>query len=365
MAQKFEYTVLELIESASRNNRALPLNLGGVGGALGGPGGPAGGIIGWLPQTRVAYDETEAATLATAPSGLNAPSGWSLLDNLNHIRYRIEQLEVGSGIIIVDDQVTFVDDINQITFTGAVVVSDMGGGRALVTITASGGGGGPVTGTPNRVAIFDSAGDLTTDSGLVYDEIDDTLSFGPFLPATADFPNAFVHTAASGVSAGYAQFSIGMSPTIAPFHTFFRARGDYTTYQAVKDADVMGRLRGRAYNGTAWEPTQAEIRYVVVGDHTGSNYGTKIEFHTTPSGSTTLTKGFTVEDDGDVNIESGKTYNIGGVPHSHAGGSSIFQRILTADLTLNNGESLVVAGYIDASAGYSIILNGDAELHLL
>lgn len=63
--------------------------LGGVAGPDGGSGGPPAGFLGKLIQRFVAYDTTEAAT----------PSGEStLVDNLNHIRYRLQVLESGGGI---------------------------------------------------------------------------------------------------------------------------------------------------------------------------------------------------------------------------------------------------------------------------
>lgn len=138
MVQRLEHTVLDLIESAARNLKAQPLNLGGISGPSGGVGGPPAGFIGWLVQTRVSYDETEAATLFTPSSGM------SLVDNLNHIRYRLGVLE--SGILVVDewDGSPTISGVNHITFSGAVV-TDLGDGHALVQITASGGSGTPLT----------------------------------------------------------------------------------------------------------------------------------------------------------------------------------------------------------------------------
>lgn len=49
---------------------------------------------------------------------------------------------------------------------------------------------------------------------------------------------------------------------------------------------------------------------------------------------------------------------------SSSGGSPVFQRTLTADLTLSDGECLVIAEYIDA-ASYDIDLQGDADLQIL
>ena len=146
MTQRLEYTVLEIIESASRIWRATPLTLAGNGGPGGGVGGPPGGFIGQLPQYRVAYDTTEAATLATLPSGLVGTSGWSLVDNLNHIRYRLNILESGGSITIVDDNdLVSYQDTTHLHFSGAgVTVVGIGGGhvQAIITATGSGGGGG-------------------------------------------------------------------------------------------------------------------------------------------------------------------------------------------------------------------------------
>lgn len=143
MTRKFDRTILDLIEGSARNFKALPLNLGAVAGSGGGIGSPPGGYIGWLPQTRVAYDEEELATLDTSISG-------SLLDNLNHIRYRLGQVEASSGVLVIDDWdgSPSINPTDRITFSG-VIVTDLGGGHALITVTSSGGGIGeaPINGS--------------------------------------------------------------------------------------------------------------------------------------------------------------------------------------------------------------------------
>ena len=83
----YETILIDYINTLERNNTVRPLILGGTSAINGGEGGPPGGFIGYLPQWKVAYDLTEAATLVTVASGE------SLLDNLNHIRYRIGYLE--------------------------------------------------------------------------------------------------------------------------------------------------------------------------------------------------------------------------------------------------------------------------------
>jgi hypothetical protein len=86
----YETTLIDYIQMVERNANLRPLILGGVSGGDGGNGGPPGGFVGYLPQWRIAYDSTEAATLATI-------SGGSILDNLNHIRYMITTISGGGG----------------------------------------------------------------------------------------------------------------------------------------------------------------------------------------------------------------------------------------------------------------------------
>lgn len=141
LGKKLEYTVLDLIESAAKNSKTNPLNLGGIAGAGGGVGSPPGGFIGYLPQTRVAYDEDEIAS-----SGIPA-SGMSLLDNLNHIRYRLEVIESGSlgGLITVidDNNLLTYTDVDTIHFSGAgIIVTDLGAGDIQVRVDATGTGSG-------------------------------------------------------------------------------------------------------------------------------------------------------------------------------------------------------------------------------
>jgi hypothetical protein len=85
--RSFENQLQEMFASAQAFNNVKPINLGGTSGPGGGYGGPPGGFFGQLTQNRIAYDSSELAA-----SGMPA-SGWSIIDNLNHIRGRITVLE--------------------------------------------------------------------------------------------------------------------------------------------------------------------------------------------------------------------------------------------------------------------------------
>ena len=58
---QYDYTILEYFSTIERKLRASPMLLGGYTGPSGGYGGPPGGYIGYLPQSRITFDTTEAA----------------------------------------------------------------------------------------------------------------------------------------------------------------------------------------------------------------------------------------------------------------------------------------------------------------
>lgn len=119
----YERDLFNLIDDVKNQVRAMPLYLGGVASADGGGGGPPGGFVGRLPQNRVTYDLSELATDATA-------SGYSLLDNLNHIRYRLGIVESGTAATSgFSNAVTFEDNVTiegTTTFKGVVTFEDTG-----------------------------------------------------------------------------------------------------------------------------------------------------------------------------------------------------------------------------------------------
>jgi len=82
-----EDKILQLIRANKYQWFTVGVNLGGTSGEYGGSGIPLGGFVGQLIQSRVTYDTTEAETWDLPPSGI------SLVNNLNRIRYRIKNLE--------------------------------------------------------------------------------------------------------------------------------------------------------------------------------------------------------------------------------------------------------------------------------
>lgn len=124
------------------------LALGGVAGSGGGTGSPIAGIVGQLAQRYITYDTSEEAT---------ASGNTSLVDNLNHMRYRLHVLEstpaVGTFIDLTDTPETY-------TGYGKyyLAVKESEDGVEFIPITAGGGG--------NSNPIFKAEGYIDVASGI-------------------------------------------------------------------------------------------------------------------------------------------------------------------------------------------------------
>lgn len=167
----FEDQVIKLIKRNKSPWFAAAMNLGGVAGPSGGSGIPPGGLQGQLIQRRVAYDITEASYsgIKTTP-----PSG-SLVDNLAHIRFRLDALESGGGGITsieVRDEGIKQGDATVLDFIGTGITATVSGTIATI-ISGSGGGNGGTTitfGSENEIPVTNSTSDdFDYDSGFKFD----------------------------------------------------------------------------------------------------------------------------------------------------------------------------------------------------
>jgi hypothetical protein len=66
------------------------------------------------------------------------------------------------------------------------------------------------------------------------------------------------------------------------------------------------------------------------GNWSATSHPTKVEFWTTPAASIVRALAFTIGPDGNVNIGSGKTYNVNGSPHGHTTSQLGIREVLTA-----------------------------------
>ena len=130
---QYEMNTFNYFDTLVRFLRAQPINLAGITAPSGGQGGGAG-YIGYLPQTRVAYDQTEAATQDTAISG-------SLLDNLNHIRYQITTLSgiAAGGVIVKDDGIVVASGVTVLDFLNDFEVLEPENNQVTIALVAASG----------------------------------------------------------------------------------------------------------------------------------------------------------------------------------------------------------------------------------
>lgn len=117
MRYNYDQYLHGLLQQMERRWNARSLNLGG---SPTGNGGPPGGFVGYLPQTRVAYDNVELETDYTPASG------YSIVDNLNHIRYRLSVVESGGGIAgnVGANELAFGDGSDGLTSNPLIYVLD-------------------------------------------------------------------------------------------------------------------------------------------------------------------------------------------------------------------------------------------------
>ena len=182
---RFANTIFGYLDEVKNTINLRPLYLGGFASTDGGAGGPPGGFQGYLPQMRVAYDTTEAEISGFLSINPYTASGVlisaSLLDNLNHIRYRLSVVEAVAGVssgvinatITVYDSGSLVDtDITVLDFGDNLNVTQTAGNRVLIdavdTYHVIEDDGTPVTQRSNLnfvgsgVAVTDDAGNDAT-----------------------------------------------------------------------------------------------------------------------------------------------------------------------------------------------------------
>lgn len=142
---KYDTTFFQYFQNIKRQIQVSPLNLGGTAVSS---GGPPGGFTGWLPQNRVGYDVAEVALSGFASPSAYNPSGIlvnaSLLDNMNHIRYRLAIVEAlafgGNYISVYDDSVPVASGVTILNFGSGASVALTAPTEVTITVTASGSG---------------------------------------------------------------------------------------------------------------------------------------------------------------------------------------------------------------------------------
>ncbi len=321
--RKLDYTILELMESTAKNIKAQPVNLGGVSGPAGGAGGPPGGFIGYIPQTRVAYDTDEIASSGVTSSG-------TLLDNLNHIRNRIQILEAGTLVVDEIDGTPTVSGVNRITFSGGATLTNLGGGHIVVGITASGGGGG-IPEAPVDSNVYGRRNAAWADLDTYY---------VPYAGATTNVDLGTYHlTTGDSNSLGNTSIKQGKNIHLGTNYSVNNyigwGDGDITGpylrmfeyYDDCFGVNVAGSTGAVIIAG--WRSDYSNIE-VIVGDADAYDHGNYLKINENGA-----------EFNSDLNLPTGKKYNINGVPHAGVQLSSASPVIYTSNDTWTKPANLV------------------------
>lgn len=310
------------------------MNLGGVSGPAGGFGAPPGGFIGQLPQTRVSYDEDELASLSTPASGM------SLLDNLNHIRYRLDLVESGSSITVIDDNnLLAYADVDTIHFSGiALVVNDLGSGDIQIVVTATGSGGGGVPEAPNDGITYGRKSSAWSSLDAEYLRLDTTNS-----PLINQLLIINPNNAAGGI---YVQ-TIG--------DAFTADVEQYTVDDQVNNPTLF-LYRETSGTGDIVSP-MLEMWQDSTG--TGEITGGFIHIIDVATG-----KFFDVDVNGAPNIPSGQFYNINGIPHTHdLIGSGIIVEEFDGNPSVAGVEKIIFSGAVvidNFDNSVTVVISGGA-----
>lgn len=244
----YEQSLIELVNSAQRAQKAQPLILGAVASAGGGVGGPPGGFIGYLPESRVAYDTLEAATSGTGEKP-------SLVDNLNHIRYRIGMVEsgtvvtaftsltdtpdsytgqAGKAVVVKSDESGLEfgnspEGITSIVAGSGIVVTEVSEGVIQVSATYS--GGGAAGGVTQIVAGSGITISPVTGSGVV------TITSTASLPETY---YGYTEDLSSQLSSPSSHFTVTYPITAGTLKVYINGVRQVESFVSSIDVDFLG-----------------------------------------------------------------------------------------------------------------------------
>lgn len=222
-------------------------------------------------------------------------------------------------------------------------------------------GGGNVTGTAtpggnNTEVQYNSSGAFTGDPQFTWRNATKSLGIGD----PSKFPFSFAKMLwMVGDGESPSIFGLAYGSDRAPFITFAKGDGTATGTTNVKLDQVIGRIRGRGYDGYDWSNTQAEVRIVADGNWGTGNHPTRLEFWTTPSGTSTMALAATITDDGHIDIASGKEYRVNGAQHTHTDKEDTANKA-----TAIAGNEADTTKYPSTSAVYGFALKRDSNFQV-
>jgi len=181
------------------------------------------------------------------------------------------------------------------------------------------GGGGSWSGTPGRVPVTDATGLLVTDSSIIWNNVYKSLSVGDNPPPPVNRKGS-IHSISDQENATVFAWTYGNVYRSA--FIGWLARGTKSSPTPVQTDDILSGVSGGGYDGVTLAEntvTSGQVRVVADENFVVTAHGTRIELFTTPIGSVTRRATAVFQSDGSLNLPvSGATYNVAGVPHTHA-----------------------------------------------
>ena len=270
ISDNYHDNLIETMKGLANNARwfASSINLGGVPGSGGGSGGPPGGFYGQLIQSQVAFDTTEALV-----SGGPVASGWSLVDNLNRIRYNIASKQ--NPLVIQNEGITVASgNFNVMNFVGSPVDAIFSGGKVTINISGTGGGAGSglikvssddttanylenklAAGTKITIATISPGGNeqsQITFAGLALSELSDATITSPVEANVASYDQA---------AGKWKNRTAGQANLASGTHNHIQSQITDLVHDAVKlqtrDIDSTAPVSGQvlAWNSLKWIPS--------------------------------------------------------------------------------------------------------------
>lgn len=278
----------------------------------------------YLEQRQSEFDLAGAIHAASAKTSLTAADEFGLWDSLTGLLKKITWTNIIASIKTWADTI-YVSLTGNQTVDGVKTFSDF-----PITPSAepaadyevankkyvddhSGAGGTP--GGSNTQVQFNDSGAFGGSPDMVWDDAQNIL----FIGDSSAYPissGASVRLFDAVNTPGFLINALGA--TLAGQLRFGKADWDGVNLLNVKNNQVIGRIRGSGFDGTAWTSPRAEIRFVADDDWAVDDTPIRIEIWTTPNGSGTLTLAMTIKSDGNVNISSGKQYQVNGSNHLHS-----------------------------------------------
>lgn len=240
----------------------------------------------------------------------------------------------GGSSLVIQDEGSVVGTPSTLNFVGSPVSVTISGTVARVFVTGSSGSSLPafITGS---IPYAGTDGILKeSNPAIAYDETFSTLWLRGMSRNNAQLSNnqtaMAIMATGTNTTVTIAMLAAGTGTLGSPSPSWNgnRSRGTYDAPTPVQAGDALMSIIGAGYDGTSWV-NGTRIRLYADGAWvTGAYTPSRMDFEVTPSGSTTRRTQFQVYGNA-VEIPTGSTYNIGGVPHTHTDKEDVSNKATT------------------------------------